>query len=147
MTMKTCFELRSRYNLVLPVSRSAARPCSPGARPRLRHREEEDGRPLRQHHRRTLQGTEGLCVEYFQLCQLYHSDPCRCLKKLTSISVVLILNKTFIVFSCFVSVVCNHTLTFFPSSLPSVPTEEVWSSQARLPGGGVWDGRLPPEFT
>lgn len=41
------------------VSRSATGPCRKGARPWLHHREEEDRRPVRQYHWRTLQGTEG----------------------------------------------------------------------------------------
>lgn len=164
LTVNTFSELRSRYNLIVSVSRSAASPRSPGARPRLRHREEEDGRPLRQHHRRTLQGTEGgaFLLELYTMTYRYLSDKIAksfssvCLphlKKLTSISAVLILNKTFITLFLFrvsshVSSHCLYpTLTFVLSFLPSVPTEEVWSPQARLPGGGVWDGRLPPEFT
>lgn len=34
-----------------------------------------------------------------------------------------------------------------PRPPTSVPTEAMWSSQAHLPGGGVWVGCLPPEFT
>ena len=37
------------------------------------------------------------------------------------------------------------TLSLFLS--PSVPPEEVWSSQAHLPGGGMWNCGLSPEFT
>lgn len=76
LTVNTFSELRSRYNLIVSVSRSAARPRSPGARPRLRHREEEDGRPLRQHHRRTLQGTEGgaFLLELYMTTYRYLSD-------------------------------------------------------------------------
>lgn len=43
----------------MSVSRSAAHAHRQGARPGLHHWEEEDGRPVWQHNRRTLQGTEG----------------------------------------------------------------------------------------
>lgn len=46
------------------VSRSAPGTRRQGACPRLHHREEADRRPVRQHHRRSLQGTEGRRVSY-----------------------------------------------------------------------------------
>lgn len=47
------------------VSRSAAGACRQGACPWLHHREEEDRRPLQQHYRRPLQGTEGWRVPFY----------------------------------------------------------------------------------
>lgn len=57
--------------------RSVASACRQGAGPWLHSGEEEDGRPVWQHHRRTLQGTEGRCAARFYPIQLLIGEVAR----------------------------------------------------------------------
>lgn len=67
--------VKSHFEAGLSGFRSAASACRQGARPRLHHRAETDGRPVWQHHRRPLQGAEGESSERPALvCYLHRSQ-------------------------------------------------------------------------